>query len=232
MKFKLLTLFIVVLLLASNCCGSHHGKGSKRKAEPGEFDFYLFVTQWIYSYCTQGQKCLPSKIRSAFTIHGLWPNNNNGTYPSFCKGASYSSSAIQDILVELDQDWPSLFALNNNDFWDHEWTKHGTCSVVGPITDQYDYFAASIKTLYNHNITLALEESNIYPSDTQPVNIQSFSDAIQHSFNAKPLVQCYKENISQVALCMDKDLNLIDCPPAKGFTCQSSSAYWPSTLHK
>lgn len=33
----------------------------------------------------------------------------------------------QDLLPELQQYWPSLVSPIQEDFWNHEWTRHGTC---------------------------------------------------------------------------------------------------------
>ncbi|EFA82171.1 ribonuclease T2 [Heterostelium album PN500] len=193
---------------------------------PGQFDFYLFVQQWIYSYCGQ-QTCIASKEREAFTIHGLWPENSDGSYPSFCKGPSFSSSAIQDLMNQLNYDWPSLTG-PNTDFWTHEWSKHGTCSLTGPITNIHDYFAAGLKVYNAYNISSSLADHGIVPSNTQSYSITSITNALINSLGNTPLLQCQNGQLSTVALCITKDLELMDCPALDGWSC-SGSTIIPST---
>ena len=64
-----------------------------------------------------------------FSLHGLWPNSKYGESPHDCDPNSPYKSSIFDteILNELESTWPSLFHNDNEWFWSHEWTKHGTC---------------------------------------------------------------------------------------------------------
>jgi ribonuclease T2 len=39
------------------------------------------------------------------------------------------------LLQNMDTLWPNLLG-RNEDFWEHEWTKHGTCTTFS----QHDYF--------------------------------------------------------------------------------------------
>ncbi|RWR84014.1 extracellular ribonuclease LE-like protein [Cinnamomum micranthum f. kanehirae] len=52
-----------------------------------DFDFFYFVQQWPGSYCDTKQSCCyptTGKPAADFGIHGLWPNYNDGSYPSNC----------------------------------------------------------------------------------------------------------------------------------------------------
>lgn len=63
---------------------------------------------------------------NSFTLHGLWPDSNGKQYPTECdKSSKYNYD--EDELPIMKNLWPSLFNLNNDDFWSHEWSKHGTC---------------------------------------------------------------------------------------------------------
>eukprot|EP01132_Coremiostelium_polycephalum_P004612 gene4612-5761_t len=224
MKSIILLSILSVLLLASS---------TQAKLEitiyeggnPGDFDFYLFVQQWIFSYCGQ-QTCVPGKERAAFTIHGLWPENNGGSYPSFCKGPDFSANEIADLLNQLDTDWPSLTG-PNTDFWTHEWSKHGTCSITGPITDIHSYFSSGLKLYSTYNITKGLEENNIYPSSSNTYAANRIVSALTSNFGATPAMQCQGGNLSTVAVCITKDtLEIMDCPNLSGWSC-SGQISWP-----
>jgi len=225
MKSALFVFASVLLLLVS--FESAHSVTIYTSGKPGVFDFYLFVQQWIYSYCGS-QTCIKSKEREAFTIHGLWPENNDGSYPSFCTGSSFNYNSISDLSTQLNYDWPSLTG-PNTDFWTHEWSKHGTCSITGPITDIHDYFAAGIKLYDNYNITAALNSENIYPSDSDTYNANDMFNAISTFFHAKPAMQCISGQLSTVAVCVDKNtLEAMDCPSLSGWNCKGGIS-WPAS---
>lgn len=53
-----------------------------------EFDFYILATFWPAELCHSESinECkYPEPFwKTHFTGHGLWPNDNNGTWPSYC----------------------------------------------------------------------------------------------------------------------------------------------------
>ena len=85
------------------------------------------------------------------TIHGLWPQRNDGTWPSECTAEplqdSFYVKGNDSILELLEEKWPNVKSDPNSrshrSFWEHEWTKHGTCS--GLI--QFDYFQNALNLL-------------------------------------------------------------------------------------
>ena len=52
--------------------------------------------------------------RSDFTIHGLWPDYDNGRWPQFCTGDTFEESRVADLLPALRYQWPS-FATKGGD---------------------------------------------------------------------------------------------------------------------
>ncbi|KAI0257086.1 ribonuclease T2-like protein [Lactifluus subvellereus] len=71
---------------------------------------------------------------NSWTIHGLWPDNCDGTFSENCdpsraytniadlltnQGASDTLSFMQDFWVDING--------QNEQFWEHEWASHGTC---------------------------------------------------------------------------------------------------------
>ncbi|CAK9136341.1 unnamed protein product [Ilex paraguariensis] len=56
------------------------------------FDFYYIVQMWPGSYCDTRQSCCypkTGKPAEDFSIHGLWPNYNDGKYPQNCDRGNY-----------------------------------------------------------------------------------------------------------------------------------------------
>jgi len=73
---------------------------------------------------------------STYTLHGLWPPTND------CGGPPFSEAAIKSIESQLSVYWASCpeYSQSNLEFWDHEWTKHGTCSGL----DEKPFFSAAL----------------------------------------------------------------------------------------
>ena len=90
------------------------------KGVPGKFDFYLMDQSWSPEFCAIHDTGAECKQGRGFVMHGLWPQNFDGSYPTFCS----SAPAPADLSKNLDIT-PDLTLLK------HEWAKHGTCSGVG-----------------------------------------------------------------------------------------------------
>lgn len=94
--------------------------------------------------------------RSVFTIHGLWPEFANGSYPSYCSlpaGVPARSVIPLEDLSEMNCVWPSLSG-SNEEFWLHEWNKHGTCAfpLIGNMP-QYYSTVLELNRLYDLNVS-------------------------------------------------------------------------------
>ncbi|CAE7543893.1 unnamed protein product [Symbiodinium natans] len=81
------------------------------------------------------QKC---KDSANWTIHGLWPEWDNG-----CPGPKFDVSALTSIRSEMEAKWISCpeFGEANEVFWQHEWEKHGTCSRM----DEASFFKKALQ---------------------------------------------------------------------------------------
>ena len=77
-----------------------------------------------------------------WTIHGLWPN-----WQMFCTAPAFNVSLLAPIEPVLDRFWKSCFGHTNEWLWEHEWTKHGSCSGM----DQLTYFSTAINLLGNYS---------------------------------------------------------------------------------
>ena len=76
-----------------------------------------------------------------FSIHGLWPQYSDGGYPSNCSDEPFSDDAVEAVgMSTMYEMWPNVQSdpsdSDYDSFWEHEWTKHGTCSGL----DQTIYF--------------------------------------------------------------------------------------------
>ncbi|KAI5480738.1 ribonuclease T2 [Pseudohyphozyma bogoriensis] len=103
----------------------------------------------------------------SWTIHGLWPDNCDGTYESYCDASrlygpaltngtavSYpvnstvvQKGSITDVLKKFGRydllDYMNGFWINqggsNEDFWAHEFSKHATCTSTFDVACYPDY---------------------------------------------------------------------------------------------
>ncbi|KAK3671444.1 Ribonuclease T2 precursor (RNase T2) [Recurvomyces mirabilis] len=72
--------------------------------------------------------------QDSWTIHGLWPDNCDGTYEANCDderayrniSAILKSSGANGLLDFMQEYWVSDSGSSEH-FWEHEWSKHGTC---------------------------------------------------------------------------------------------------------
>lgn len=101
---------------------------------PGTFDYYVLSLSWVPGFCAthRGQTAECSK-GLGFALHGLWPQLNDGDYPTDCDVVALTQSEVRDYRGLYAS--PSLIA--------HEWRKHGTCSGLQPPA----YFALASSDL-------------------------------------------------------------------------------------
>ncbi|CAN6484571.1 unnamed protein product [Victoria cruziana] len=195
-----------------------------------EFDFFFFVQQWPGSYCdTRRGCCYPKAGKPAadFSIHGLWPNYNDGSYPSYCDRHSHFNTAeISDLMKEMEQEWPSLSCPSSDciGFWSHEWKKHGTCSESA--LDQHQYFQAALNIKTQLNLLDILRSAGIYPDDGM-YRVESIRKAIEEATGFTPGIQCNNDEsrqrqLYQIFLCVDTTAtSLIECPVLPRGRCPS-----------
>ncbi|CAM9889737.1 unnamed protein product, partial [Hapterophycus canaliculatus] len=99
------------------------------------------------------------------TIHGLWPDYGDGTYPTSCTSEAYDHDRVVDAvgLDVLETMWPNIqvpeeFAGKKYDsFWEHEWTKHGTCTGLS----MEDYFSTAVSLLQRRFLTPSQLAANV-----------------------------------------------------------------------
>ncbi|KAG0628000.1 hypothetical protein M758_2G243000 [Ceratodon purpureus] len=196
----------------------------KRKSD-NSFDYFLM---WPASYCdTKKGCCFPvtGEPGPFFGIHGLWPNRNDGTYPSSCGNEAFDPSELAGVVDHLNTKWGTLACKSryNEDFWEHEWSKHGTCSGL----TQHQYFQASLDLYNNFDITGALRNAGIVPDD-RFYSIANITSALTELLGFAPQIECNKDpegnrQLHQVYICVAKDAStIIECPASIRNPCQGS----------
>lgn len=116
--------------------------------EPSQI--YVYAYSWTPGFCNNqnypGCKNPLPYWRTNFTIHGLWPQYATNGYPASCTTEAFDMNIPQEVGMDrIIQYWPDVQYDINNDsydsFWQHEWSKHGTCSGLS----QQDYFNQALE---------------------------------------------------------------------------------------
>ncbi|KAK7362329.1 hypothetical protein VNO77_04439 [Canavalia gladiata] len=194
-----------------------------------DLEFFYFVQQWPGSYCDTKRSCcfpLKGKPESNFSIHGLWPNFNDGSYPSNCNIAQnpFKPSKITDRIQRAQRSWPSLNCAgpkktankssDNTMFWKHEWDKHGTCS--GSL-DQHEYFEVALNLKDRIDLLQILQNKGIKP-DGKFYSVVNITQAIKQATGFEVGLTCNSDpsgnrQLNEIYLCVDKSAsNFIECP--------------------
>ena len=101
-----------------------------------------------------------------WSIHGVWPSKNKSMGPAFCNNSTkFLLEDLKDIRPELDVKWIDVFkGKKPGDFWEHEWSKHGTCALnISSMDSQLNYFKTGLKLF--KNLKEILEKVGIHPGN-------------------------------------------------------------------
>lgn len=195
--FVLLTLILPSLTLAK------HRKPADDT--PANFDFYLLTLSWAPEFCAMHTSSRSSaecdtKRHNGLVVHGLWPENNNGSYPEKCAPAQPVAQATVQQMLTIMPDRGLI---------QHEWATHGTCSGLSTA----DYFS-NIQTAFGklqvpQELRAVTPQSNMSPSEIE----QKFAVA-NHASPEAFRVFCSGGELAAVEVCLTKDLQFRRCGPA------------------
>ncbi|HET8547133.1 MAG TPA: ribonuclease T2 [Bryobacteraceae bacterium] len=178
-------------------------------AAPPRFDYYVFSLSWSPEYCAGGnssEQCTGNR-RYEFVVHGLWPQDERGGYPSNCAGTRQVPRRIIDEMIEI---MPSAQLIR------HEWQKHGTCSGLS----QQDYFQR-VQDAY-----VLVRIPNRFRQPLRQVETTA-TDVKREFTNANPgfsfTVACRGRFIREVRTCMDRDLAARGCGTGVSDSCPAGT---------
>ncbi|KAH6692720.1 ribonuclease Trv [Plectosphaerella plurivora] len=144
----------------------------------------------------------------SWTIHGLWPDNCDGTWEQFCA----PEREYTNITAVLQADAPCTLSYmetfwkdqagDDEDFWEHEFNKHGTCMSTlepecypgyAPGQEVVDYFKRTValfKTLPSYKW---LEDAGIVPSTTATYTLKQINAALASHHGHDVIINCNKQ---------------------------------------
>ena len=176
------------------------------KGEPGHFDFYLMNLSWSPEFCSIRGTSPECAAHPGFILHGLWTQNNDGTYPVFCSAEPAPANIAQNLDIT-----PDLALLH------HEWDKHGTCSGVGPQR----FFAMEHQAFHSLKIPPQFahidHEISLTPNAILDLVAQANPDFPRGSI----LLSCGRNHLTAIEACFGKDLKPIVCQGLR--SCRANS---------
>jgi len=178
---------------------------AQEKGEPGKFDFYLLNLSWAPEFCAIQGTSAECKAPHGFIVHGLWAQNNDGTYPVNC--ADRPGPAHPEANLDITPDL-SLLA--------HEWSKHGTCTTLTPE----QFFTQEHQAFHSLKIPPQLEHLD-HETSMKPDEILDLFGKINPGFPpGSILLSCGRNHLTAIEACFSKDLKPIVCQGLR--TCRAN----------
>jgi ribonuclease T2 len=188
--------------------------------QPGRFDFYVLSLSWSPSFCKESEeRGRPSNDQCrgrpySFVVHWLWPQYERG-FPRDCQvPAPRLSRELTTSMLDL---MPALGLIY------HEWDQHGTCSGL----EAQAYFDLIRKA----RETVKIPESYAAPKTTLTVAPDEVEEAFVKSnpglSRAAISVTCGSTRLSEVRICMSKDLKFRDCEEIDRRACRRDKLLMP-----
>ncbi|KAJ6503318.1 ribonuclease T2-like protein [Mycena vitilis] len=164
----------------------------------------------------KGQK-LP---KGSWTIHGLWPDNCDGSYEQYCDATRqydpapaagvtpYTGPGVDTFIEEFGRldllDYMNKYWINqggpNKDFWAHEFSKHATCTSTFDVAcygpsykknqDVINFFDAVIRAYKQYPTFDMLASFGILPSNTTSYSLGKIQNALKSQTAGLPYVGC------------------------------------------
>ncbi|XP_065016677.1 ribonuclease 2-like [Musa acuminata AAA Group] len=156
-----------------------------------EFDYFVLALLWpgticqATHHCCSSNACCRSNPLPEFTIHGLWTDYNDGSWPACCSHSDFDIKKITSLLPTLEKYWPSLY-----------------CSSSSLCFGGKGLFWAHEEVLNNAGILATNGEK--YP-------LGDVVATIKRAFGATPLLVCKHGSLEELRLCFYKDYKPRDC---------------------
>jgi len=193
-----------------------------RQNEPGQFDFYVLSLSWSPSFCAAAAERDAARGASlqcgarpySFVVHGLWPQYDKG-FPEYCQvPAPRLDRAVVSSMLDL---MPAPHLIFN------EWDRHGTCSGFSPQA----YFevvrkARAVVKIPPQYVDLQ-EPLSVSPAAVEDAFIKANSGLSESGL----AIGCDKKRLTEVRLCLSKDLQFRDCPEIARRSCRRDELLMP-----
>jgi len=162
----------------------------------GDFDYYLLNLSWSPEYCHFHRSARECAVRSAFVLHGLWPQNTSGAYPQNCTDARGPANP-----AEYSDIYPDAGLL------EHEWRTHGTCSGLSPD----EFFTTARQAA--QSITIPPELTGITKQTSMPPEqiLGLFTASNPGIPRSSFVLSCGNNYLTAIEVCLDQSLRPTAC---------------------
>lgn len=222
LRFRRLLILPVVAAVLSLAAMPSSAQDRRQNA-PGQFDFYVLSLSWSPSFCEaareRGNTGRSQQVQCggrpfSFVVHGLWPQYERG-FPDYCERPS--PRLPRNIMTSMLDLMPAPGLIYN------EWDKHGTCSGLGPR----GYFEAIRKA--RAVVKIPAEYLELTQTRTvAPAAVEAaFIKANPGLSEAAIAVTCDRTRLSEVRICMTKDLQFRACDEIDRRACRRGTVTMP-----
>ena len=151
---------------------------------------------------------------NSWTIHGLWPDNCDGTYDENCDSSREYSDITgilndngKSSLVSYMEDYWQSNSESPEEFWEHEWATHGTCvSTLDPDCyssyskgqEAADYFQVVVDLFKSLDTYSALSAAGITPSSSKTYTSAQIQAALLKVTGKAAVISCSNSELYQV----------------------------------
>jgi ribonuclease T2 len=192
----------------------------RRQHQPGQFDFYVLALSWSPSFCKEAEERGRDSREQcgarpySFVVHGLWPQYERG-FPRDCQvPPPRLNRNIASSMLDL---MPAPRLVYN------QWDRHGTCSGLAPQA----YFDLVRKA----RAAVTIPQAYAAPTSTLTVTPDEVEEAFVKAnlglTRAGVAVICSGTRLSEVRICMTKDLRFRDCAEVDRRACRRDRLTMP-----
>jgi len=257
---KVLCSTLIIVVIVSMVSAKHHSKKPDPVPSNPEglrpYDSYAFNSEWPGTVCKQKVCNMMAGIKGSFwNIHGLWPDKDDGNHPFFCTNEPLNFAGFNSqIKTDIAAYWSGLYS-SDEEFLNHEWTKHGTCwdpsqgdatkmpetivTIVdearsnhnSPMSPIFIELVMMVGEKYNHYATL--EKNDFVPNDDTPYKFEDIKAALDSEYGEHTYsVNCVRDEhgrmlLSDITICLDKSYNPKHCLAREKASCDDM-IYYPN----
>lgn len=198
------------IVLAAAIAAAASPAAAQERAAPGVFDYYLLTLSWSPTYCAAHREPAARaecELRRGFIVHGLWPQDEDGHWPEFCRAVPPVPPAI------LEHERATM---PNPAMIEHEWDRHGSCTrfSVDGYFDRIDRAFAGFR----------IPDSLAHPP--RPVSLpldrakSLFVDANPGLAAGMIALRCQADGmVEEMRICLDTDLHFRACGGGQADAC-------------
>ena len=171
----------------------------------GNFDYYVMALSWSPNWCARegdarGEAECRTGAGRSFTLHGLWPQFEEG-WPSYCRTGAADptrgeTAAMADLMGSGGLAW-------------YQWKKHGRCTGLSP----QDYYATLRRAFATVEIPPVLKGLTRRLELPASVVEDAFLETNPHLARDQITVTCSGDMIQEVRICLTRDLQPRRCGP-------------------